>query len=621
MRRPTPAGLGGALVAVLLVLASSSAYAYFSGSGLGNASAAITELTAPTLGTPLVNAGGSVALSWSAVTPPGPSAVRYEVQRDGGNPGGNCPINPAAVNVCVDTGLGIGTHTYRVIAHWRSWSATSATVSAKVTVGAATHFKIVAANATPAVGASNNLTITAKDDNENTVITYTGSRSLTFSGASSSPGGTAPTVANSSGTATAFGKATALTFVAGVASVSSSKNGLMKIYRAGATTVSASDGTIATDPPLQVNVVSGAATKYTLTAATTTPVAGTADDLTIAAVDTYGNPAASYEGTKSLTFSGASESPAKSIATVTDAAGAAVPFGTATAIEFSEGVATATGVANGEMTLYKSGSTSVKATDGALTNSTALVVTVAPGQARKLVLSGSSATPSATGTSNLTTTAQDDYGNTDSTYTGIRDIYFSGALPSPSAAAPTIVNTSGTAIAFGAATALNFKTGVAAVASSKNGLMRLTTAGETSISASDGTIGTATPLVLNVLVGTATRWALIELTSSAGTIGSPCLLTCPVTGLGNKGTIAARVGIVDASGNTVANVGASRIAKVTANGGTIVGTLLAIPSTGPAVSATAFTYTAPTSGNFSNTITAATSSGTSYTSATATASR
>lgn len=621
MRRPTPAGLGGALVTVLLVLASSSAFAYFSGSGIGSASADVTELTVPTLATPVVEAGGSVALSWSAVTPPGPSSVRYEVVRDGGEAGGSCSTNPAAATSCVDRGLSVGTHTYRVIAYWRSWSVSSNVVSAKVTVGAATHFKIVAANPSPAVGASNNLTITAKDDNENTVTSYTGSKSLVFSGAASSPGNNAPTVANSSGSAIAFGKATALTFTAGVASVSSSKNGLMKIYAAGPASVIASDGTIEAEPPLEVSVVSGAPTKYTLTAATTTPVAGSANDLTVSAVDTYGNPAASYDGTKSLTFSGAAESPGKNLPTVTDSSGAAVPFGTATAIDFSEGVASTKGVANGEMTLYKSGSTSVKATDGSLTNSTALVVAVAPGAASKLVLTGSSATPSAISTSNLTTTAQDDFGNTDTAYVGLHDIYYSGASPSPSGVAPTIVNTSGTQIAFGAATSLNFKTGVASVSSSKNGLMRLTRAGETSLSASDGTIGTATPLPLNVLVGTATRWGLVEVANSAGTITQPCLFTCPVTGLGNKGTITARVGIVDASGNTASNVGTARVAKVTATGGTIAGTPLTIASTGPALATTTFTYTSPTSGNFTNTITVATSSGTSYTSATATASR
>ena len=41
--------------------------------------------------------------------------------------------------------------------------------------------------------------------------------------------------------------------------------------------------------PLALTVVLGAATKYTLAAATTTPAAGAGDELTITAVDTYGN--------------------------------------------------------------------------------------------------------------------------------------------------------------------------------------------------------------------------------------------------------------------------------------------------------------------------------------------
>ena len=61
---------------------------------------------------------------------------------------------------------------------------------------------------------------------------------------------------------------------------------------------------------------------------------------------------------------------------------------------------------------------------------------------------------------------------------------------------------------------------------------------------------------------------------------------------------------------------------MTATGGTVAdGTSLAFPATGPAISSTRFTYTAPASGAFSNTITAAVLAGTAYTSATATASK
>lgn len=50
----------------------------------------------------------------------------------------------------------------------------------------------------------------------------------------------------------------------------------------------------------------------------------------------------------------------------------------------------------------------------------------------------------------------------------------------------------------------------------------------------------------------------------------------------------------------------------------VSGGALTLASSGPAVSTTQFTYTAPAPGSFSNTITATKSSGTTYTSATAT---
>ncbi len=621
MRRVRVSG-SVAAVAVLTALAS-SAFAYFTGGGVGSAAAGVSKLTVPTITSATPAVGGTVTLVWSAATAPGTEAVKYYVTRDGEEAGGNCatPGAPAAATTCTDKELETGTHVYTVTAVWRSWSATSGTASAKITVGAASYFTIAAASTTPAAGAADNLTITAKDENGSTVTTYTGSHPLIFSGASSSPGGTAPTVANSSGTAIAFGSATALTFTAGVAAVSSSKNGLMKIYRSGPASIAASEGTIETLAPLAVTVTAGTATKYTLAAVDTTPEAGEADDLTITAVDTYGNAAITYTGSHSLVFSGASASPGGSAPTVSDSAGNDVPFGTATPIVFSAGVATASGANNGEMVLYKSGSASIKATEGSLTNSTALALTVAAAAATKLVLSAVTTTPVAAASDNLTTTAQDGYGNTATAYAGAKNITFSGPSAGPAGTVPTVVNNAGTATNFGSATALTFTAGVAAVSASKNGMMRLYLAGATSVSATDGTISTTTPLALTVGVGAAARWGLSSVTSSVGKIGSPCLFTCPVTALGNGGTITAQVSVTDSAGNTVSELGSGHAAKVTTTGGTIVGTPLTIATTGPAVSTTTFTYTAPASGSFSNTITAATSTGTAYTSATATASK
>lgn len=622
MRRLCEIGLAAAILAALAVTVGGSALAYFSGEGSGSASAAVTKLTAPTISAATPAVGGTVTLTWGAVTPPGAGSVTYYVTRDEGNPAGTCPTAtaPATVTTCKDSGLAVGEHTYRVTARWKTWSAIGGAKTANVTIGEATKFTISGSIATPAAGDSVNLTISAKDANNSTVTTYTGSHSLIFAGASSSPGNNAPTVASSSGAAVAFGAATALTFTAGVATISSStKNGVLKIYRAGAASITATEGSLTTPTPLALTVSPAAASKYVLAAASATPAAGDTDNLTTTAQDTYGNTATSYAGSHSLVFSGASPSPGGDIPTVTNSSGAEIAFGAATAIEFDAGVAAAAEADGGVMKLFKSGATNVKATEGSITTPTAVTVTVSSGTAAKLALTSSTATPVAAANFNLTTTAQDVYGNTAATYTGSKNITFSGASASPSGAMPTVVNSTGTVVNFGSPTALTFSSGVAAVASSKNGYAKLSKAGATSVSATDGTLTTPTPLALTVSVGSASKLAFSELAVSAGSIGSPCLFTCAITALGNSGTVKARVIVTDSVGNAVSNVGGSKTVNVTATtGGTISGSPLTIAGTGLAVSTTEFTYTAPASGAFTHTITAAS---TGYSSATATASK
>jgi len=617
VRRLCKASFAVALLAAFAV--AGSALSYFSSVGSGNASAAVAKLTAPTISAATPAAGGTVTLTWGAVTPPGAGSVTYFVTRDDGNPAGNCPTAaaPTTVTTCKDSGLAIGEHTYRVTARWQTWTAVGGTKTANVTVGETTKFTISGSTAAPAAGGSVNLTITAKDAKNSTVTTYTGSHSLVFSGASSSPAGNPPTVANSSGAAVAFGSATALTFTAGVATISSTKNGVLKIYKVGSANVTASEGSVTTPTPLALTVSPAAASKYVLAAASATPAAGATDNLTITAQDPYGNTATSHTGSHSLVFSGASASAGGNLPTVTNSSGTEIAFGSATAIEFSAGVALP-GV-GGVMKLFKSGSTVVKATEGTITTPTGVTVTVSPGTAAKLVLTSSTATPVAAAGFNLTTTAQDVYGNTATTYAGARNITFAGAVASPSGALPTVVNSAGAAINFGSATALTFTAGVAAAASSKNGYTRLSKAGATSISATDGTLTTAAPLALTVSVGAATKLAFSELIASAGSIGSPCLFTCTITALGNSGTVTADIGITDSAGNVVSDIGAGKSVNVTVTtGGTISGSPLAIAETGPAVSTTEFTYTAPASDAFTHTVTAAS---TGYSSATAAVSK
>ena len=130
--------------------------------------------------------------------------------------------------------------------------------------------------------------------------------------------------------------------------------------------------------------ISGPATEFVLAAATTTPKAGEADNLTITAKDAGGNTAASYTGAHNLTFGPVADSPSGAHATVSNSSGTAINFGTATAISFTEGVATVSGGKNGAMTLVKAGATSITVTDGSITNGSGLAVTVSAGTAARI---------------------------------------------------------------------------------------------------------------------------------------------------------------------------------------------------------------------------------------------
>ena len=619
MRWARRLGVAGLLGVGLLALASASAAAYFTTSGAGNASVGVLDLAPPSIVAVTPAAGGDVTLSWNAVAPPGAGAVAYTVSRDGKGAAGTCAPT-LTVTSCTDGGVVAGPHEYVVTARWRSWTAAGEGSTVEVTEVGTEHLVLSAASATPDVDAADNLTVTAVDGAGATLTDYTGAHNVTFSGAEASPSGSKPTVSNSSGKATAFGSSTKLNFSAGVATVSGSKNGEMKLYAAGAAEIEASDGTLETEAPLSVLVTPGAATKITLSAATTTPVAGEADALTIAATDTYGNTATSYDGSHKLTYSGASASPGGNTPTVSDASGNEVAFGTATPTNFEAGTASVAGEANGAMRLYKSGAATVKVSDGAL--SATLATTTSVAAAANLQLAAATATPVSAASDNLTITAEDPWANTTTSYTGVHELTFSGAAASPSGGAPTVVNTSGSAIVFGGATALNFKSGVATVAKSKNGAMTLYAAGPAELTVSDGALPSATPLAVTVSPAAPTRFALSGVGVSAGALSSGCLFACTLTGLGNSGTVTAKVAVTDASGNTVSSLGSGHAATVTTSGsGTIVGTPLAIPSSGPAESATSFTFTSRSSGNFTETITVAKSQGTAYTSATLAASR
>jgi hypothetical protein len=602
-----------------------AALGFYTAKGGGASPFTLGKLAKPTISSAKPATGGTVAITWASAE--GPSGTTYYVTRDGGAPDGNCPTAAEPVEeitTCTDEGLEPGNYAYKVYATYRSWTATSEATSAKVTVGPAAYFTLAVASATPSAGAADNLTITAKDKAGGTVTTYAGEHGLIFEGAEAIGSNKPLVVGAGGGTGTVFGSSTAIKFTNGVAAVSSSKNGVMKLYKAGPTTISVSDGTIESESDPTVTVAPLAMSKLLLAAATLTPVAGAEDALTVTANDTYGNVATGYTGSHSLKYSGPVAAPSGTMPTVTDKSGNEVVVNNSntTPTEFTAGVATVDEEGdNGALRVYKAAAASLKVVEGSI-SSNSVTITAAPATAASLKLAAASTTPVANATDNLTTTALDAYGNTATGYTGSHNIIFSGPEQSPNKTSASVSNSSGTAVAVGTATALTFTSGVAAVSSTKNGVFKAAKSGATTLSATDGTISTTTPLALTVSAGTASAFAWSSPTISAGTLGSPCLFSCTVTGLGNSGTFTAKLAVTDLLGNVVSNVGTGRTATVSATAGsTVTGGSLTIASTGLAESTATFTYTSKSNGTFSDTITAVKTGSSTYTEAKATTTR
>jgi hypothetical protein len=477
MRKPVTSRLAvlfaGAVVSI--ALAAVGASAYLSGQGHGTAAGGVNQLGASTISSATAGAG-TVALSWSAVSAPGAGSVTYYVRRDGAAAAGTCPTaaSPTSVTSCTDSGLSPGSHVYTVTAVWRTWTRRGAERSVSVAVGVADHLLLSAATTTPTAGASDSLTITAKDSANNTVTTYTGSKSLTFAGASLA-GSTHPTVTNSSGTAVAFGTAETIGFTSGVATVSGSKNGSMTLYKAETALVTVTDGTLSNGSGLSLTVAPAGTSAFSLpTPATQT--AGTLFNETITATDQYGNTTPSYTGSHSVTFEGPAKSPG----------GKSPSY--PSSVTFSSGVGTAS------VTLYDAQSTTLGANFSAGSGSSGSF-TVKPAAATSLGVANPGA-QIAGSPFNETITAIDAYGNTQPSYEGSKSLSFSGPASSPSGKAPVYPST------------------VTFTAGAGTAQVTLYDAQSTTLGASDGT-----------LAGTSTAFTVAAASAASFSLSTPATQT------------------------------------------------------------------------------------------------
>lgn len=128
--------LVSALAVVAFLVTAVVALAYWTASGSGSGAGSVGGLTAPAIDVP-DNATGSVEVSWTqqaTVTGGDASEITYTVERKEGSGSfqplttGDCagPVGHGATS-CTDDGVtASGTYTYRAVAHFRSWSATSA---------------------------------------------------------------------------------------------------------------------------------------------------------------------------------------------------------------------------------------------------------------------------------------------------------------------------------------------------------------------------------------------------------------------------------------------------------------------------------------------------------------
>jgi hypothetical protein len=151
---------------------------------------------------------------------------------------------------------------------------------------------VVAGDASETAGSGEQLAIKVTDRYGNIVTSYSGTRSLVFSGALPA-GSRQPTVTNTSGVPIPFGRYTAITFTNGV----STAGGLAKLYRAGTVTIAAADKSAnpLTTGRLSIRVAPGAARKLAIMVPAGLKV-GTRRTVTATVRDAFGNlvPTGSY---------------------------------------------------------------------------------------------------------------------------------------------------------------------------------------------------------------------------------------------------------------------------------------------------------------------------------------
>lgn len=369
----------------LLIGAVATAWAYFSATGAGTASARVGSLSAPANVTATPGAG-TVALGWDPVTGIPTGTVSYYITRDGQPAAGNCgtPNAPISNTNCTDEGLSAGEHTYTVTAVWRTWTATSASQQVTVAAGATEKIVLTASTGDLASGSTRTITATVEDADGNTI--------------SNGPDSTAAVTFAQTGGSGSVGGLSTVTATGGVATATVTGKA------AGGVTLGASaslaDGNVSSNP-LTFNVTAGPPVflqAFLGNWQQTTVGTAFADRLAALVEDDYGNPVPGDSVTFTAPSTGASGTFAGGGTTTTATTDGA---GLATAPVFTAN--TTTGTTFGEYTVNASA-------DG---NTVGFFLTNKPGPASKLTFTQQprASTPGIAFTTQPTVAVEDEYGN------------------------------------------------------------------------------------------------------------------------------------------------------------------------------------------------------------------
>ena len=334
---------------------------------------------------------------------------------------------------------------------------------------------IVDAPASATVGSSIVVTMTAEDPFGNVVTSYAGSKTVVFSGPSSSPDATA---ADYPGT---------VSFSAGVGTAS------VTLADAQPTTLTATQGSVSgTSDTIAVSPASASQFGVAVSPAVT---AGNLISVTVTAEDPFGNLDTSYSGSRSVVFSGPSSSPN------------ATSPGYPVTVGFSAGVGTAS------VTLPDAQSTTLTATQGSVSGTSGTISVAAAAASRFVVNAPASATVGAVLT--VAITAEDPYGNLATAYVGSPTVLFTGPSSSPDATAP------------GYPTSVSFSAGVGTAS------VTLPDAQSTTITATQGSIsGTSDTIAL--VPGTTARLTVTGFPSPTIAGASHTFTVAAVDSFGNS---------------------------------------------------------------------------------------